>query len=1317
MEVEKSSSASGVLPEPPPLIPHGAQPPLRPEQQAAPPPAGSAPPRGDGRRDQSPSQQQRTVELNAPRAEAEPGLAVADTMPSTTRERGGSGGRGDQSSQNSTVGEGEVLDKGNSKAGKNCQTSSVSSRKGKEGMSKSKSPPSVASAGGAGGKTKQAPSIMSSLKSKKGAKPRENNSIPRFVNRGPDSDSDADEVPLNVLREARRASPSIESAASKEGSQRPRKAQTKGHGDQNKTSGQRTNGVTAAKGKASDLVPSSSARTSALNGDSQAHKAAVEQLEPEKVKRKRGRPRKQQPPPPPPPAASAPAQGPAVSVSRALDLEHLNMPNVSPDSGIQSIAGSPLTHDREVPSPGHHHQVHPVAPGAHHGLHFPDLLQNPANFNAFPRFYHHLNPGIASLYPHFAAAPFSIFPHPAVNFQQAFLNFANNQRFSSVGAGGPRAVEYSAPKQPGVPLSKSSDDLNIVPANLQPHAASSRNTKSTASHQKSDKHNDKAAKQANAATASQKPTQQSEQSKEPVTQPVKKRGRTKNLESTAVQSSAQESEQTDKTGGGGAANSPSLPDKSRTAKSLAGGVSSPRSSPKHSVGEKPKRGRQPRDAARHKQLKSPPASAAVTSSPLAYLSTAPVATSNLPGSNKRTSEALSVSIPSAQSLVPKDSAIALATSFPGTLDTESSATRKSPPQSQMMPSTPALRAALAAPAGLAARAQSSQFAGTPVIGLPPKKKRGRPRKNPLPEDGGHQKNADANATSSVSPKSSSSQMSRDSAVSPNSSFVSASSAVSDASVMSAPSSVPIIPKTTKKTPIVAPSSFGHAPPRPATSAFTRKRYKSGNAGSDTEILSLAQNVQESLNSKFTSEDEFNSSSENLERSTRFLNRNIFTDMNQEFQQRARGKPSLLHQHQTRKDAGPENSLETGATQGSDATKKKPKKPKLHVMMRKPKKRGRKKKVASTAVETEEPVEPVAAEEVKEVAEPPRKPAAKPASPRRREKTAAAPKAASGRTKARSGRSENSDSGMTTDTSDMDRSSGAKVPALSPVPKELPSSDNRSDQIRRLKSKKKKKKQKLYMKSKHKNIVDPVFLADLEGCTQDLGMMAISENPEHYLMRLQPGEIPLPSMFKIHRLIVKRRRKNKDVHLSKFRRLESKKDYADFAAVVRERSKRGRKKKFLSEEYVSEKEEDESHVNVEQCLPPKKRHKLLAAVENEPLENPTMRMGSANEPIVLDLDEPASSTASTFAGGDVSSFAAAGSSASPALSTELPFSAKPGEKRKVGRPRKNQSQTAAADAETCKEKSLPPPPPLIPLSGKNVFLFPFARESLVMRSAL
>ena len=211
-------------------------------------------------------------------------------------------------------------------------------------------------------------------------------------------------------------------------------------------------------------------------------------------------------------------------------------------------------------------------------------------------------------------------------------------------------------------------------------------------------------------------------------------------------------------------------------------------------------------------------------------------------------------------------------------------------------------------------------------------------------------------------------------------------------------------------------------------------------------------------------------------------------------------------------------------------------------------------------------------------------------------------------------------------------------------------------------------------------------------------MAISENPEHYLMRLQPGEIPMPSMFKIHRLIVKRRRKNKDLHLSKFRRLESKKDYADFAAVVRERSKRGRKKKFLSEEYVSEKEEDDAHVNVEQCLPPKKRHKLLAAVENEPLENPDMRMGSANEPIILDVDEP---VASVSAVSDLSAFAAAGGPSSP--SVESSFPAKTSEKRKVGRPRKSQSQPSDG-TEVQKEKNLPPPPPLVPLSGKNRFYF-------------
>ena len=1301
MEVEKCSSSP---PSPPALTSRNTGPPLYPVHVEY-----SSHEKRDGRRTHSPSQDsEKSRQRNDLRLSREEGSERV-AMPSITRERSSSA-RGDVPADVNSLSAGEEpmfsLDKNKTVPG-------PSSKSGKDGHHASISKQSKYSGNkvkpGAG-KSKQSPSIMSSLKSKKGSsganKTGEQSTVPRFVRRGPDSDSDVDDVPLHALRDTLRDSPSVESTTStgsREGSQRQRKSQSKSQSDQSRTSVQRTNGTTTSaskpmsvtKSRLLDVLPGTSARTTALNGDSQAHRTSLENYDAEKVKRKRGRPPKQQP-------SSA-----SVSVSRPLDLEHLNMSNVSPDSGIQSIGGSPLTHDREVPSPGHHPAIHPVpTAAAHPGLHFPEFLPNPANFNAFHRLYPHLNPSIASLYPPPFASPF--FLHPAVNnFQQAFLNFTNNQRFSAIANAS--SVDQSSVKQPEMPRSKSSEELNIPAMKSQPQSGS--NKQSITMH-RPDKHDKQGDKQAKVPVTSSKPTsnakEQVDHSKEPIAPPVKKRvGRPrKNPEVVPVQSPSQEPEINDRTlsTDSGAIDS-NVTDKSKHVKSSTTSSSSAaKSSPKHSqvALEKPKRGRPPKDALRqkHGQLKSTSVSTPVTN-PLDYLTTAPVATNSLPGSNRRTSELLSVSIPSAQSLIPKDSAIAVATSFPGIGDLESGKTPPHSSPSQMQLSSRAATNCVTTTATSPTTQVLDSTFGASAIGLPPKKKRGRPRKNPLPEDL-------ESPRGTLSPRSTTSQQSRDSTISPNSSLNIASSAISPAlstSSTTGASSVPIIPKTTKKTPIVAPSSFGQVPLRPAPSSFSRKRYKSG-GGPDAEILSLAQNIHESINAQFPSEDELNSSSENLERN-RSLRRNIFTDINHDFQHNFHGRLSLLPKQQTRPEGSSterhkvQNSSESGSNQGSESPKKKTKKPKLHVMMRKPKKRGRKKKV--TTLPTPAPESPATTpreSREEEINSPPRATTSN-NSLKKRAKTIPAlqksPKIS--KVRARGGKGENSDSGMATDTSEQDKQ-GPQMPVLSPVAKEFPSPGSKGDSIRRMKSKKKKKKQKLYLKSKHKNIVDPVFLADLEGCTQDLSMMAISENPEHYLMRLQPGEIPMPSMFKIHRLIVKRRRKNKDLHLSKFRRLESKKDYADFAAVVRERSKRGRKKKFLSEEYVSEKEEDDAHVNVEQRLPPKKRHKLLAAVENEPLENPDMRMGSANEPIILDVDEP---VASTSGASELSAFAAAGGPSRPLVATESSFPAKTTEKRKVGRPRKSQSQPSEG-TEVQKEKTLPPPPPLVPLSGKNRFYF-------------
>lgn len=71
--------------------------------------------------------------------------------------------------------------------------------------------------------------------------------------------------------------------------------------------------------------------------------------------------------------------------------------------------------------------------------------------------------------------------------------------------------------------------------------------------------------------------------------------------------------------------------------------------------------------------------------------------------------------------------------------------------------------------------------------------------------------------------------------------------------------------------------------------------------------------------------------------------------------------------------------------------------------------------------------------------------------------------------------------------------------------------------------KKKKKRPKHFKSKHKNIVDPVFLADLEDLTRGVQQCSISKIP--ILQQTKPGEILLPSIFRLRKvsLAAKKRR--------------------------------------------------------------------------------------------------------------------------------------------------------------------------------------------------
>ncbi len=959
----------------------------------------------------------------------------------------------------------------------------------------------------------------------------------------------------------------------------------------------------------------------------------MEEMSAERAKKRRGRPPKH---------ASSTA-----TVSRSLDHEHL-LPNVSPDSGIQSIAGSPRTHEGDVPSPNHHHPaVHPFHPT----FPFPPeaVMPNPANYTtAFHRLYPHLNPaGLASFYPPHLPSPFHHFMHPTVNFQQAFLNFTNSHRLAAVAAA--TTVDHSPSKQ--------SDHLNKgFESHLSPKSLSI--TKPANSEEGSSNKPEVPSKRPKPLDVNPEATLEA-QSQSPnahESSPLKKRiGRPrKTPDSNRKTLQEQPHDVHDRT-----TSEVTLP---QTAE--INDKNKPPKPPKppvpvsKSAGERTRRGRPPKDAIKAKPQSSPDLSDSPNA--LSYLSTAPVATCVVPGSHKILSddEILQPPVVSAESIIPKHSAIAMAvSSHEGEPNHQGKSSGKSPSQSD--PNLP-----LGSPSPLT---KDPSFSGS-NLGLPPKKKRGRPRKNPPNPVVEHKLRSDGDATPADSEQ----------LINPPAST----------ETLPTSSSVPIIPKTTKKSPIVAPSSFGQPPNRPMSSTLGRKRFKTGNVSNDNETPGLVQNVNDPINKQFINEDQTNSS-ENYNRGTDL--RGNIEQRKQGFAIRKPGRPSLLQKH----DASEINDSHCGPRDRKASNKtlesRKSRRTKLPVMMRKTSRRGRKPKYPPIPVHEQQSHD---VQKKKKQSKPPflikRSP----------EMSLKPPTLRNWALSKTSSIAELSDSGMATDSSDVEKSSGPSMPVLSPVNAEFPlPSDSPSEDFKFKKRKKKRYKQ---TKSKHKNIVDPVFLADLEGITQDLSMMGISENPEHYLMRLQPGEIPMPSMFKIHRAIVKRRRKNKELPLNKFRRLESKKDYADFAAVVRERSKRGRKKKFLCEEYVSEKEDDDIiPIHIEQCLPPKKRHKLLAAVETEPYNNDEAApLGSAQEPIIVESNEPSGGNNQSDRPDVEHIEMSHRQSIDKTTLSASQTGTKASEKRKAGRPRKH----PLPEDTNINEMQSPLPTSVVPLTGKNILFY-------------
>lgn len=178
-------------------------------------------------------------------------------------------------------------------------------------------------------------------------------------------------------------------------------------------------------------------------------------------------------------------------------------------------------------------------------------------------------------------------------------------------------------------------------------------------------------------------------------------------------------------------------------------------------------------------------------------------------------------------------------------------------------------------------------------------------------------------------------------------------------------------------------------------------------------------------------------------------------------------------------------------------------------------------------------------------------------------------------------------------------------------------------------KRKKKKKLLYFKSKHRNIIDPAFVAQLESLDSMMEGMTISEKA---YIRVKPGEVPLPSIFKLTIIDVKKKKKDRlilepPVTSDKTKKAKQRKDSRDrepaMPELTKEKMKTIRKK---SQSDDSRPPNLEIQLAREQCLPPKKRHKMMKMFATE-----------VSDTQMTVLSEPY-----------------------------------PPEKRKVGRPRKNQA---------------------------------------------
>ncbi|CAL1542033.1 unnamed protein product [Lymnaea stagnalis] len=139
---------------------------------------------------------------------------------------------------------------------------------------------------------------------------------------------------------------------------------------------------------------------------------------------------------------------------------------------------------------------------------------------------------------------------------------------------------------------------------------------------------------------------------------------------------------------------------------------------------------------------------------------------------------------------------------------------------------------------------------------------------------------------------------------------------------------------------------------------------------------------------------------------------------------------------------------------------------------------------------------------------------------------------------------------------------------------------------------------LYRKSKHKNIIDPVFAADLDTLVSGLNGMFLSENPADNYIRVRPGEMPLPSIFRVIKIDVNKKTKDRilasetSVLDRNKPRKETPSPYDSPAASFKPISKVGGRKKSFSDQVGDQRELSSISDSSDQWLPPKKRHRLV-----------------------------------------------------------------------------------------------------------------------------